>query len=100
MSIPTLAHLALAQIPTHQIPHMSLKEKTSIHYEIYPLVKFPNFFKTRSGRSKQHSLSGLCSCPNFGRCLCYLFLIRDYMVDVYWGDLASYSTLSGWFPAL
>ena len=91
MSISPLAQLALAQVPARLLPVLSLQEKTVIHYEICDNVRLP--------RGYTHTLiNEICNCPNFGRCLCYLNLIRDVQIDQFWGDPSAYVKLSDWYP--
>ena len=94
MPISTLAFLALKQIPSSSIPHMSLKERTSVHYVLYSHEVFPHIFFPRG--YKNLTLRNICDCINFGRCLCYLELIRHVRIDQYWGDAADFETLSAW----
>ena len=73
---------------------MSLKEKTAVHYELYPLITFPRTLRNQSLRS-------MCECKHFGRCLCYLERIKSEMKDQFWGTDDDYQTLAGWiFPPL
>ena len=76
MSISTLAQMALAKVPVRLLPHMTVQEKTVIHYEIYDIVQFPRGYSNIS-------LQEICSCVNFGQCLCYLYYIRNILIDQY-----------------
>ena len=68
---------------------MTLKQKTVVHYILYPQM-----FWSRSVKGKP--LYFICECVHFGRCLCYLELIRTEMIEQYWDDEEKYLTLSGW----
>ena len=91
MSILPLAQLALAKVPTCLLPHMTAREKTVVHYEICDNVHFPRGYTNIS-------LQEICNCMNCGRCLCYLYFIRDILIDQYWGELSDYVTMSDWYP--
>ena len=94
MPILTLARLSLEKIPFEAIQFMDLKQKTVIHYELYPLVYTPKRLFDMQGRPR--SLYTFCDCPNYGRCLCYLAIFRDEMVENFWTDPNKYVCLSGW----
>lgn len=89
----TLAQLALKKIRYSQVPDMTVQQKTVIHYEIYS-----NVFWSRSIKGKR--LYNICHCPNFGRCLCYLEIIRQEMTGQYWAPEARYEFLSGWYSTI
>ena len=89
MSIAPLAQLSLDKVPYSQIPRMSLKQKAVVHYELYP-----HAFQSRSIRGRP--LYSICDCINFGRCLCYLEIVRFEMVEMFWDDAERYVTLRGW----
>jgi len=91
MSVLPLAQLALAKIPASLLPNMTAQEKTVIHYEICDNVRFPHGYANIS-------LQDICDCVNFGRCLCYLYLIRDVLIDQYWGEPTDFVILSDWYP--
>ena len=94
MPVLPLAQLALLKIPYSYIAQMTLKEKTSIHYELYPLITFPRTLRNRSLRS-------MCDCKHYGRCLCYLERIKTEMISQFWNTDDDYRTLSDWvFPPL
>lgn len=91
MSILPLAQMALAKVPADLIPYMTVQEKTVVHYEICDNVRFPHGYSNTS-------LQDICDCWNIGRCLCYLYFIRDIRIDQYWGEPADFVTMSDWYP--
>ena len=91
MPIKTLAELSLGNVPYTQVPYMSLKQRTVVHYELYPRMTF----WSRSLRGRR--MDTICRCVNFGRCLCYLEIIRVEMVEQYWAEADKYRNLSGWY---
>lgn len=88
-TMSTLAQLALARIPARQIDHMTAQEKTVVHYELFPICYRPRGYQ-------QFNLYDVCDCVNYGRCLCYLRLIRNELQDQYWGTDQDFENLSGW----
>ena len=42
-------------------------------------------------------LRSMCKvCKKDGDCLCYLFMIRQFMIDCYWGNEEDYTELGDW----
>ena len=71
------------------IPTMSLKERTVVHYELFPYCQFPRHLRTISFES-------MCNCKIPIRCLCYLEKIKEEMVEQFWGDPEDYQVFSDW----
>lgn len=90
MSILPLAQLALAKVPARLLPHMTVQEKTVIHYEICDNVRFPHGYINTS-------LQDICDCVNIGRCLCYLYFIRDILIDQFWWEPTDFVIMSDWY---
>ena len=88
--VSTLVELALQQIPFTTVKSMNLKQRTVVHYEIYPRMTF------WSRSIKDKPLKNICSCVYFGRCLCYMEIIKDEMTNQYWADPNTYRVLSDW----
>ena len=94
MPILSLATMALKQIPFAKVETMTMKEKSVVHYELYPCMFWSA--STRESRIRPKPMYKLCSCVNYGRCLCYLKIIRFEMIEMYWGEEQKYERLSGW----
>ena len=86
----TLAQLALKHIPYTHVSTMTIQQKTVVHYELFPYV-----FWSRSVKGKL--ISNICHCHDYGRCLCYLEIIRHEMVEQYWTPETQYEYLGGWY---
>ena len=64
------------------IPYLFDFEKRVIHRILAPHVMYTRY--RNRGRS---DLSRLCNCGINGECLCYFIVIRNELVDEFWGDI-------------
>ena len=86
----TLAQRAALQVPYASIANMDIRHGVVINFELSPYVK-------RVGRyNRQRLLKDLCMCGLDGDCLCYFGILREEMIDCWWGEEGDYVLLGDW----
>lgn len=90
MSVQSLAQQAGLRIPIKSLFYAQEHEGNVINQEFLAYVR-PHRIIART------DLRALCKiCRKNGDCLCYLFQIRQEMMDSYWGSMDDYLYLKDW----
>lgn len=90
MSVQSLAQQAGLKIPLNSLFFAEEHEGNVINQEF---IKYVLIHRNFPGRG----LRKMCTvCNKDGNCLCYLFMIRHFMLDCYWGKEEDYAKLEDW----
>ena len=90
MSVQSLAQQAGLKIPIMSLFFAAEHEGNAINQHFLDYVVIHRKLCIRDLRS-------MCTvCKMDGDCLCYLFQIRQFMIDCYWGTEDDYTKLEDW----
>ena len=90
MTVPPLVHLAGVKIPIKSLFFAAEHEGNVINQEFLPYVNI----HPRLGNVDLRTMCDVCRVD--GDCLCYLFQIRHFMLEFYWGSIEDYRHLGDW----
>ncbi len=90
MPVTSLLHLAGRRIPVNSLFFADEHHGDVINREFMAQVRLPRGFR-------RANLRAICKvCKMDGDCLCYLFQIRQFMIDCYWANEEDYQKLEDW----
>ena len=90
MEVQSLAQQAGLKIPIKHLFFAAEHHGNAINQEFIQFVIVPRKFYPKN-------LRAVCGvCKKDGDCLCYLFQIRHFMIECYWGTELDYQVLGDW----
>ena len=97
----TLAQLAAMQVRYDELEHASAGQRRVIDFEMAGLVRRSRFYR-RTQFSKLCLCQTVtpnkcqCKCHQTLVCLCYFTVLRDEMINEFWGRPDEYQKLGDW----
>ena len=90
MPVPNLAQLAGRKVPIRDLFFAAEHQGNVVNQEFIGQIWIHRDLR-------RVNLRTMCRvCNQDGDCLCYLFMIRHYMIECYWGEAEDYQKLEDW----